>query len=269
MYAIDFTYAEETLSDHGFMICTIGSSSGTETVSSGSDITFDTVKAPNSNEFSFIDSKYENVYSTTYQICKNQDQSDNYVNSYEESALQRWLSRKEPHKFKVDQPEFYDSYFMGSFSIKKVEITGRGAGFELTFYANAPFAYKEFEEIEATITESNNTLSIYDISDEIGILCPNMTITLAEDGDLTISNSMDNRTLILNGCVSGEVITLDSKAEMPSSSVRTNAQLGANGVFNFYYQRVINTYEEQENVYTFSLPCNVIFNYKPIKKVGL
>ena len=56
MYATNFEYDGLKLSDFGMMICAFDSSGGIETVSSGADITFNTVKAIGSNRFKFIDS---------------------------------------------------------------------------------------------------------------------------------------------------------------------------------------------------------------------
>lgn len=43
MYALDFEYDGQYLSDYGFIICDFNSSSGADIVSAGSMITFNTV----------------------------------------------------------------------------------------------------------------------------------------------------------------------------------------------------------------------------------
>ena len=67
MYAIDFEYDGKRLSDFGMMLCSFDSP-GLETVSSGADITFNTTKSVGSDKVKMYDSKYEEIYTTPFQI---------------------------------------------------------------------------------------------------------------------------------------------------------------------------------------------------------
>ena len=102
MYAIDFEYANERLSDYGMMICSFSSSGGTEAVSSGADLTFSQAKASGSSRFRLYSFAYENAYTATFQICKLPSGSKAgkalYLMPDEVSAIQRWLCRMEYHR---------------------------------------------------------------------------------------------------------------------------------------------------------------------------
>ena len=269
MYFTDFEYGAELLSDYDCMVCSFDGNGGATTVSSGSDITFETVGTPKNNRFTLINSKYENPYTVTFQICKRNTAEQKYFTPEETSKIQRWLCRREFHKFKVMSGELNDCYFMATFSTKKIEINGQTAGLELSMSTNAPFAYKEPDEITVTLTDTDKEVTIADLSDETGTGYPYLTIKMLEAGDLSIANSMDNRITRLNGCQNGETIVLDGENGIITSSIRTSSELGKNGVFNFYFPRIINTYENNQNMYTFDRNCNVTLSYSPIKKIGL
>ena len=115
MYALDFEYDGVKLSDYGMMICSIDSSSGVETVSSGADLTFNQLKTARGNKFPITSAKYDEAYvSEPFQICKNPCYADNEIgiSSEEISAIQRWLCRKDGFKtFKIDQKGYEHIYW--------------------------------------------------------------------------------------------------------------------------------------------------------------
>ena len=69
MFATDFEYDGLALSDFGMMIGSF-SSSDVQTVSSGADISFHTVRPAGSDHFHFYGTKYEESFTATLQICK-------------------------------------------------------------------------------------------------------------------------------------------------------------------------------------------------------
>ena len=95
---------------------------------------------------------------------------------------------------------------------------------------------------------------------------PDMEITILSDGDFTLSNSLDGRIMILKNCKANEVITINGDEEIITSSLSSH-KLPKD--FNFYFPRVINTYEERCNSYTPSLDCKIKITYSPSRKVGL
>lgn len=106
--------------------------------------------------------------------------------------------------------------------------------------------------------------SLNDTSYEEGYIYPKMEITVKEDGDLTIHNSIENRETYIGKCTSGEVITLDYPV-IQSSDSSHNIQ----NDFNWTFFRVANTYDNSRNDLVISLPCSIKIKYSPIVKVGL
>lgn len=281
MYATDFEYNNEKLSDYGMMICSFSGAGDTQTVSSGADITFHQAKADGSSHFQFYASTYDTAFTTTIQICKDPDhaktQSETYLSPDEVSALQRWLCPKDGyHKFKTNQEEFETLYWNALFSSKQILIDGRTAGLELTMFTDAPYAYLDALPLEYECTphpaegESSPVFTIYDASDEIGYIQPDMEITILEEGDFSLSNSMESgqRRMLLKNCHPNEVIHIDGRHQIITSSLSTEEHNIAKD-FNYFFPRIMNTYENNKNDFTVSLNCRISVSYSPVRKTGL
>ena len=106
--------------------------------------------------------------------------------------------------------------------------------------------------------------SINDTSYEEGYIYPYVEITVNEDGNLKIHNSIENRETYIANCKAGEVITMDYpiiKSSLSSHKIQND--------FNWNFFRIANTYEKSRNDLTISLPCTIKIKYSPIVKVGL
>ncbi len=283
MYALDFEYAGEKLSDYGMMLCTFNAF-GTQTVSSGSDLTFQQIRPGGSNRFRLYGSTYENAYSTTFQICKSSyhiaTSSGQALTVAELSALQRWLCRKSYHRFKIHQPDYESIYWNAVFTSKQILLGGQAIGLELTMYTDAPFAYMDEITIEQECSK-DSTFDIYDSSDEEGFLYPDCVITLLEDGKdmyvdgnlkyhqaFSISNSMDNRMTVIENCLAGETITLKGKNQMIQTESSAHVPTLAKD-FNYHFPKIINTYHQNQNTFSCNCNCKLTLSYSPIRKVGL
>ena len=272
MYAIDFEYDGIRLSDYGCIICSFGSK-GMETLSSGADITFNTVNTAGSDRFRFYGSRYDDYYSSTFQICHNPNNKNNpaemFLSPIELSAIQRWLCRKDNyHRFSLVQDNMEDIFWNAVFSSRQIQLNGSIIGLELTMYTDAPYAYRMIGDISYEINPGMS-VSVYDVSDEIGFIYPVTTIKCMASGNITLQNSMDKKVLQLYKVSNGEILTLNGEHKIISSSLDRN-DLANN--FNYYFPRIINTYESRENVYTLSadsVPCQITFRYSPIVKAGL
>ncbi len=283
MYAIDFEYANERLSDYGMMICNFNSSGGTEAVSSGADITFSQAKASGSSRFSLYSFSYENAYTATFQICRLPNRSKAgralYLTPDEVTAIQRWLCRREYHRFKIDQDGYRNIYWNAVFQSKQIMLNGQIAGLELTMYTDAPYAYLDEIHIEYTC-HGGMPFQLYDESGETGYIRPELEITILSDqyidgegnlqqtkrGIFVLSNSMDNKFMQISNCSVGEVLNIDGKNQMIFS---TDEEHDVAKDFNYFYPKIINTYDDKLNIYTPSLDCKIRFSYSPIRKIGL
>lgn len=109
-----------------------------------------------------------------------------------------------------------------------------------------------------------NTASINDTSCEEGYIYPYTEIVIKESGNLNIYNAIEDRNTYISNCVAGEVITMDYP--VIQSSVSSHDILND---FNWNFFRVANTFDNNRNDLTVSLPCAIKVVYSPIVKVGL
>lgn len=271
MKAFNFAYDGVYLSDFGCIICSFDSP-GLETLSIGSNITFNKTPVLNGKYHPLVSTAYEDCYEADIQICKNPkciiDGCDRYFTIDEQREIARWLNRNDFCKFSIfdcdeeDEPYYYN----GSFNVEKIVLAGNVIGFQLHFTTSSPFAFCAEKIQRFDLASPNLSVRLNDCSDEIGYVYPEVTIECKSSGDLHIKNSMDKQETVIKNCVSGEIITIKDMIIESSSSAHQNNLMND---FNFRYPKIINTYQQRLNVYTFSFPCKGTFKYNPIRKVGI
>lgn len=265
MKAYDFEYDGINLSNIGLVICKFGSD-GLQTVSNGSQITFNTVPVLYGSENELLSTEYSDRLETTFQICKNTCNGNNNfeISIGELRYLMSWLNRKEFHKFKLLDDDYIDLYFNASFNISKIEMNGVCCGLELNMITDRPFALHDPVKVNIKNIESNGKKSITDISDEEGFIYPHMEINIEQSGDLIIENLLENRSMIIKNCVSGEKITLDYpiiKTSMENHKIQDD--------FNWEFFRIANTFKKRKNNLIISIPCTIKIMYSPIIKISI
>lgn len=264
MLFFDFEYDSSNLSDRGFIICKFNANK-TETVSNGSNITFNTVSVRNGEKNDLISSTYKECLSAKFQICKHPCVSkDMEISVNETREIMRWLNRKSYKKLKFIHDEYLNIFFEASFNVSKIEINGKVHGFELEVITNRPFALREPVYHTIEITNGNKKKSIASISDEDGYIYPKMEIEIKEDGDLTIHNSAEDRIMRIANCTSGEIIKLDYPvitSSLSSHKVQND--------FNWKFFRIAKSETNRRNNLTISLPCIIKIKYNPIVKIGI
>lgn len=264
MKSYNFEYDGLKLSDFGFIICNFGSE-GLQTISNGSQITFNTVSSLNGAKHELTSTEYNNCLESVFQICKNPCDSNNSEISIEElRALSKWLNRKGFYKFKILNDEYLDIYFEASFNISKIEFNGKLCGLELSLKTNRPFALQEPKKITLKNLEANGEKSIIDYSDVEGYIYPEIEITINESGDFSIYNAIEDRTTFIANCVVGEVIKMNYpiiESSVSSHEIQND--------FNWNFFRIANTFRNNINKLIISLPCTIKLNYSPTVKVGI
>ena len=264
MKAYNFQYGEHNLQDFGMILCRFGSG-GLNTVSDGSEITFNSISIHSGAKSELVSTVYENNLETTLQICKHSCIGGiQEITATEHRELTRWLSRKRFLKFKILDEDNIDLYHEAIINVSKIELDGKLIGLELNVTTNRPFALKEPRIITIKNVEENGKYSINDTSHEEGFIYPKTQITISEDGDLNIHNAIENRDTYIANCKKDEIITMDYPiitSSLPSHDIQNN--------FNWKFFRIANTYENSRNDLTISLPCTIKIEYSPIVKVGL
>lgn len=270
MYMIDFTYANNRLSDYGCVIA--GMATGiSDTASLGSNLQFDTLRHSATFEESILRAKYEENVTATFDIIKDPCQNELYFTDKEISFFLRWLNRKQYDKFyPIYNDDSYPSvYYKGTFNVTAIKIGGKVIGFTLTFNSNSPFGYSDKEDV----LNVKDTFVIYNDSDEIGYLYPSLfEVTCGIDGSLEIENKTDDaqNKIVINNCVAGETITFDCVNKIIQSS-ESHTKLYND--FNYNYPRLVSADDSSiintQNVFVTSMPCSIRIVYSSHRKAGI
>lgn len=264
MKVFDFEFDNLYLSDLGYTLCTFNSD-GFQTVSNGSQITFNTVPTLNGTKHELTSSTYETCIESTFQICKRPCDIDNIEISVDElRELMSWLNRKTFCKFRLLDDKYFNLYFEASFNVSKIQMNDKIYGLELQMITNRPYALLIPRTIVLKNFLHNGKKTLVDVSDEEGFIYPETEITIQESGDLRISNSLEQRVTIIKNCVKGEVI----KMNYPIIESSLNSHKIQND-FNWEFLRIANKYRDKKNIYTISIPCEIKLTYSPIAKVGI
>ena len=269
MKALDFNYDGLFLSDFGCIICTFDSP-GTDDFSVGSEISFNTATVNFGKRNYLTGIQYNDCLTANFSICKNienmMDTENRYFTIEEQRELTRWLNRPEFLPFYIIDEGYENIYFEGSFNLSKVEVAGNIIGFNLEFTSNRPFGLNRPYVRKFTISDAGQRIVIHDMSDEIGYIYADLEIRCNQAGTLTITNDIDGRVTEIKNCVVGETITMK---DMIIESDNVSHQNNIMNDFNFSFLRISNKFGERKNGLTFSIPCNVILSYSPIRKVGI
>ena len=266
MYALDFEYDGQYLSDFGFIVCNFNASSGKTTATAGSKITFNTVSRHRGNRYSLTGTQYNECIQSKFGICKNPDQYDDLeITNDEYRDLMRWLNRNKFLRFQVlSDAEGRDACFYdASFNIEKVLVAEKLYGLELTMETNRPFGYGAEQRTRLNFSDVNKKQSVMDLSDDIGTLFPNLHITCKADGNLQIINETFPCVLVIQNCKNGEEIDINGDTLIITSS-RDDHEICND--FNFEFLKIGNTMDNRSNKISVSLPCILDITYSPIIK---
>lgn len=308
MKALDFEYAGHNLSEFGMIICSFGSK-GLDTISNGSQITFNTVSTLGGSKHELVSTEYEDCLETTIQICKASCDTDiTEISSTEFRELTRWLNRKKFLKFKILDENYIDLYFEASFNISRIEINGKLYGLELEVVTNRPFALKEPKIINIQLKEIYGWEEYKD-GEYLGYLTSTDEHAYPHDG-LPIDDGYHIHQYIYLGKIYKGFVN-DTSYEEGYIYPYTEITIGESGNlkiynaienrntyiancvageiitfdypiiqssvsshniqndFNWNFFRVANTFDNSRNDLIVTLPCSIKIQYSPIVKVGL
>lgn len=267
MYAMDFEYDGQFLSDFGFIICKFGATNGMVTANAGMNITFNKVSQNKGRNFSLVSTQYDKCIQTTFDICKNPDIYDNKymeITNDEYKSMMRWLNRHEFLKFQILDNDGRDAcYYNASFNIEKITVGDILYGLRLTMETDKPFGLGKTITTSHIFTDITKPFIITASSDEIGSIFPMVTITCVVDGDVILRNEAEDCTMLIRNCKAGEVISIDNKNQILSTNYDSHDI--AND-FNYEFFRIRNTYAVKTNKIYSSIQCKVEIKYEPIIK---
>lgn len=219
------------MSEFGFIVCEIGSGSGTKTVG-GAEANITTAPIELGYRHAVTGSRFDKTLSATIQICKDPDRFDEdemAIRPEEFRTLSRWLGRRQFLWFHPIDEEEQTPWFRATFTVKRVDAGGRTIGVELGMSTDSPFGYGEEIEETYVFTPESMTKVITDKNDEVGIIWPAMDVVCQADGELRITNKMTDCVFRVKNCMSGEVISQSGDTKIISSGMQTENLLNFPG----------------------------------------
>lgn len=267
MKALDFIYDDVQLSSLGYMICTFDPGSGISTANSGCQIDFETVTSRHTGALLKTSAWYDSCLESTFCICKNVNhQSQSEITVEEMRELVGWLNRKAFRPLRFIDSDWDGIYFMASFGVARCEHYGVLVGLELTMTTDKPYALGNTVLLQSDV-EAGGSMMVQNTSDEIGATYPSsIEITCGAAGDLDIYNEQGKLHTVVRNCSAGEVISISPYWQMISSSLASHK---VQNDFNYVFPKLVRTFADRNNTFTFSLPCSVSFSYTPVVKAFL
>ena len=262
MADLDFKYRGEYLSNYEYIICEFSSSNSADVVNTDSQRAFTSISMFAGKRQPILYSTYNDTLVMKFSICKMENAHSQFISPDEAAEIKRWLCSPVAQELQIIDDDFWNYRWFGFFNVNEIHIARGCIGFELTFTSVAPFGYKKRFETSGTV-EANGTIEIDDTSDEEGYIYPDMVITVKTAGDLTITNSFDDRKTVIKNCTQGEVLKFSNLLQISSSD---STHIIGND-FNYKFLRINNEYEKTKNTLKFSLNCDYSISYNPIAKV--
>lgn len=260
MYAENFYYNGEMLSDYGFIIGSFDGSDLTEQ-STGSIITFNRMPYYGGRKYSLTSIQYDSCFECTFDIVK--AGTDKIITGEEYRDIGRWLNRKAFYPFRfIDDIEAYDVWFNASFNISQLVYSGHIVGIRLTMTTDAPYGYGD-EITQRCDFTTNTAKKKYIESDDYGFFIPDIVITCKADGNISLYNQTAGETMQIANCTNNEVITIKGREQIITSSINHNVY----DDFNYRFLKIGNTPDNPYNVIVSQGAANVTdIIYKPIIK---
>lgn len=270
MKPLDFEYDGQYLSDYGFVVCEFNANGGISEASAASSVSFVKVPRHNGAKFGLTHTKYTDCLSSTFDICKNPEMyGDNLeITADEFRDIIRWLNRKEflPFRFLTDEGKVEDietCHHNASFNVSKLMLDEVLYGIRLNMETDAPYGFGSDRVISWTASSENKRKMVSDISDEIGYIYPDISITVKEDCDFTITNESEGCSSVILNCKAGEIIKMHGDTNIITTSYASHDICSD---FNYDFFRIGNTALRTENYIVVSHPCDVELRYRPIIK---
>lgn len=258
-----FVFDDKTTEEFGLILCSFDS--GYEDGVAGSEIEFTKTSNPvRKRWYKTGNATYQSPLEFSVQVAK---PSFEEFDTYELAAIQRWLIRQDGYKdFQFIQKDYDNVHF--NVMVNKMEYVGTGIvrGITINFVCDSPFGYGHLEKFKYSASGNTLVFKIIDMSDEIGYIYPDVTIEILQNCNLSIHNSIENRTFTVKNCIKNEVITIDGKTlQMSTTAISHNLYNDSNYIF----PRIANKYYERTNIFTINGKCNITMSYRPIRKVGV
>ena len=257
-----FIFDGRSSDDFGLIVCQFDSNKPND--SSGGEIQITKIDSPIQNRwYKSGNSNYTEALQFSFQVAKQTFES---FDSYDYSCINRWLCRKDGYKdFMITRIDYDNVHYYVQFNISPIEVAGNIVGINITGITDSPFGYSQLITNTIEVNDSAS-FTLFDLSDEIGYIYPDIEIKVKEKCDISITNKFEERTFKLNNCITNEIIKIDGKyLQMTTTALLHNIYKDTNYVF----PRIVNNYSNRKNLFEFKGKFTITMKYRQIRKVGI
>ena len=216
----------------------------------------------------FISQKYDSNPTFTVRFNKGYCSADSteYFGENELRNFNRLLTGKPGYSWlKVVNNSVMETDYWYRAQVTAIEYERLGihvVGYDITFELDGGMAYSEEQTSRVNVT-ANKAFTIHCNSDDLhGYTLPKLKITASTAGTLTLTNTTDGWTTTMDNMEAAEILTIDSKNELLSSS-RSRPYILSD--FNLHWPRLL----PGKNTYTCSQNATLEFTYRATRKVGI
>lgn len=273
LYCTEFIFDGISSKEYDLIICSFDGTKNGE-MTAGSKIEFTTFKAPNSNRWVKTGSSYTEQLTFNFQICKYKCDKSNVepISERELAFLMRWLVRKEYKDLQFIQEGYENIFYHCQINAQKYEVAGECVGLSLTVVCDAPFGWSELMTYDATVTGSSS-FSLYDSSDEIGVVYPDIQIVSNKNQAISIENKTTNMKTSIKNCQANEQIVLSNETAKSSMCVLVENAMEYSGQhstfyddFNWDWFSIGNTFNNRVNEIIITGDCSMHFEWRVPRK---
>lgn len=145
----------------------------------------------------------------------------NYIDSYKERELKKWLCKNKYNWLQVMQDDLYDiQYNCILVNPQKVNVARMSAGLRFNVICNSDKAWTGLRnKLYTSINSFNFDFNLSTDYDDY-ILYPTLIIKPTLNGDISIKNNVTNKVLTIKDCVSTETIIIDNNYNIITSDKR-------------------------------------------------
>lgn len=277
VYCTEFTFDGISSKQYNLILCSFDGGQSGE-ITAGNHIEFTTFKAPNSSQWMKTGASYSEQLTFTFQVCKyNRAMAgqDAPISERELAFLLRWLVQKDYKWLQFIQEGYENIFYHCQISAERYMIGGQCYGLNLTVTCDAPYGWSEI--LTTSISSSTTkTVRLYDSSDEIGEIYPNIMICAGNPSgtqDIQIENSLTGRCMQIRNCLPGEKISIKNM-RIDSSEWKfeelENLYRGHHETlyhdFNYDWLTIGNTFDSRENLITVTGNCTVSMDWRVPRK---
>lgn len=208
-----FSYAGQSSKEFGVIMCNFDNSSSSSNDESSNLIT---TKTPFKETWDYL--YKEDAEPLKYNITVAKENGE-CITSADQRLLKKWLCKNKRNWLQIEQDDLLDVwYYCILINPTPINAGNETAGFQFEVICDCNHAWSHLFK-KTYSTENGKSFNHFYISDyDDYILYPTLKISPLSNGNISITNLTTNTKVFIANCIKSEIITLDCKNDIFTSS---------------------------------------------------